>query len=273
MKKLIVVADWAGDALTVQEVRSAVEGFAKDPTGLLISFVASTPSTIHTSFLLSQIIQTEERFGRALETVIFQNTDPRIDVEKTGNKIPGSTPLIAKLISGIYVCGPNSGFAYSLIKKNIDELFTYKDLETGSQFRSRDLYASISAHLISAMEDEMELEEVSTTVIPELDQYYVGHVDSFGNIKSTIPLEVIKEKHKFGDTVKVSLNNVEKPAKFVTNLFGGNPGELVIYPGSSGPKDNPFLEVTIWRTFTETNPTTGIHTFNHPKPGQEVRIE
>ena len=51
MKKLIVIADWANDSLTCQELRSTVAGYLKDPDKANISFVASIPSTIHTAFL------------------------------------------------------------------------------------------------------------------------------------------------------------------------------------------------------------------------------
>jgi hypothetical protein len=33
-----------------------------------------------------------------------------------------------------------------------------------------------------------------------------------------------------------------KKSKYVDNLFGGEVGELVLYPGSSGKKDNPYLK-------------------------------
>jgi len=58
----------------------------------------------------------------------------------------------------------------------------------------------------------------------------------------------------------------------VSNLFGGNVGELVIYPGSFGPKENPYLEITIWRHFTEKKSTTGLAEFNNPKIGEEIKI-
>src|SRR5262249_45755298 len=132
MKKLIVVADWAHDDLSRQEFRSAVEGFLKKSNGNNISFVASTSSTIHTAFLVNQIVETESRLGRSEETVIFQNTDPRIENSK------GAEFMILKLITGEYVCGPNAGYDFSLIKHNIEQAFVYNGLKEIGQFRSRD---------------------------------------------------------------------------------------------------------------------------------------
>ena len=140
------------------------------------------------------------------------------------------------------------------------------------QFHSRDLYSRIAAHLMDELEDEMELEEFSPTAIPQLVGHFVAHIDNFGNIKSLVRQSYFKGKFEFGDSVSITINGVTQKAKYVTNLFGGEPGELVIYPGSSGKFSDCYLEVSVWRHFTENNPTTGSHAFNHPKPGMEIKI-
>lgn len=272
MKKLIIVADWAKDSLPRQEVRTAVEGFLKDPEGVNINYVSTTPSTIHTAFILSQIVETEERFGRPRETVIFQNTDPRLQSETSLKRADGAAPVVILLKSGLYLTGPNAGYDFSMIKDKIEELFIYKGENEEGQFHSRDLYGRMSAHLMDSMEDEMEMDELKLSEIPELDGNYVAHVDNFGNIKTTMFLDSLKGKYEYGDMVPVTINGVTKNAKFVTNLFGGHVGELVIYPGSSGMKNNRYLEVTIWRHFTEKNPTTGRDEFKNPRPGMEIKI-
>lgn len=273
MKKLIVVADWVDDSLTRQEIISALDGFLKDPDDMNVTFVSSSSSTLHTAFLVSQVTENEERYGRPLETVIFQNTDPRIQTLEGVEKAKGAELLIIKLKSGLWICGPNAGYDYSLVKSKIDEVFIYKGLDEESQFRSRDLYARVAAHLMDTMEDDLDLQEVSLNKIPELRGYFISHIDNFGNIKTTITLEDFKGKYEYGDLVDIKLNKIEKKAKYVSNLFGGEPGELVIYPGSSGRKDNPYIEISVWRHFTEENPITGIHAFNHPRPGMEIFIK
>lgn len=270
MKKLIVIADWASDSLTCNEVKIAVEGYLKNSSTTNISFVSSTPSTIHTSFLLNQIVEDVERFSSPLETVIFQNTDPRLDYKGPTKKAEGAKPLIIKLKSGVYLVGPNSGYDFSMIKDKIEEAYEYKGLNEEGQFHSRDLYARISAHLMDYLEDELELEEVGIDLIPDLKGFYIGHIDNFGNIKTTITHEDFKGKYEYGDLLSVKINNIVKKAKYVSNLFGGIPGELVIYPGSSGKKDNRFLEISVWRYFTEKDSTTGLHQFNYPKVGSEI---
>ncbi len=273
MKKLIVIADWASDSLASQEALSAIEGYLKDRSGRIITFVSSTPSTIHSAFLLQQIVEVEEKYGEPLETVIFQYTDPRLHSNDGLKQADGAKPLIVRLKSGMYLNGPNAGNNFSLIKNRIEEVFEYKGLNTQGQFHSRDLYARLTAHLMDEMEDELELEEVSSNLIPPLEGFYVGHIDNFGNIKTLIPHSYFKGKFEIGDEVTLTINDVTKKAKYVENLFGGEPGELVIYRGSSGKLDDRYLEVTIWRQFTEKNPTTGVHAFNHPKPGMEIIIK
>jgi len=261
MKKLIVISDWVNDSLTVQEFRTVVNGFLKNDDSN-ISFISSSSSTVHTGFLLNQVVETEEKYGKSLETVIFQNTDPRLD--ENSNK--GAQFLILRLKSGLYVCGPNAGYDFSFIVKKIEESFIYKGIEQPSQFRSRDVFSRICAHLMDEMEDELDLDEISTNNILPLEKYYIGHIDNFGNIKTTIPLDTLKGKFELNDLVKVKINEVERNVKFVTNLFGGKPEELVIYPGSSGPKNNPYLEITKWSHFEEKS-STGAQAFNNPKPG------
>lgn len=272
MKKLIVVADLAFDTLSCAEIKIAVEGFLKDINTSNISFVSSTPSTIHTGYLLNQLVEDIERYGRPMETVIFQNTDPRIHSVVGIDRAAGAKPLIIKLKSGIFLLGPNSGYDFSMIKNKIEELYIYKGLNEKGQFHSRDLFSRISAHLMDYMEDELELEEIETNIIPELDQFYIGHIDNFGNMKTTITIEDFKGKYEIGEMVKFKINSITKEAKYVPNLFGGTPGELVVYPGSSGKKDNRFLEITIWRHFTEDKPTTGVDEFNFPKVGSVIEM-
>jgi len=272
MKKLIVIGDVAFDHLSSAEIKIAVDGFLKDSQTPNISFVGSTPSTIHTAFLLAQIVEDIERYGRPLETVIFQNTDPRLHSITRIDKAAGAKPLIIKLKSGIFLLGPNSGYDFSMIKDKIEELYEYKGLNEKGQFHSRDLFSRISAHLMDYMEDELELEQVATNIIPELDKFYIGHIDNFGNMKTTITIEDFKGKYEIGEMVDFKINSVTKKVKYVPNLFGGTPGELVVYPGSSGKKDNRFLEITIWRHFTEDKPTTGQDEFNLPKVGSVIEL-
>jgi len=272
MKKLIVIADWVLDTLTCQEVQTVILGFLSQPERARISFVSSTPSTIHTAFLINQLVEIEERFGQPLETVIFQNTDPRIQTKNRVEKARGAQFLVIRLKSGLYLCGPNAGYDFSIVKEKIDEVFIYPGFDKGSQFRSRDLYSRVCAHLMEAMEDDLDLEEVSADLIPTLQGFYIGHIDNFGNIKTTITWQDLKGKVEYGETLEIKINKVKKKVRFVDNLFGGQLGELVLYPGSSGKKDNPYLEISAWSHFTEEEPKLGKDHFLNPKVGSKIEL-
>jgi len=273
MKKLIVVADWAHDTLTNQEVKTAVEGFAKDSSKVHISFVSTTPSTIHTTYVLHQLVKTEERYGKPSQVVFFQNTDPRLQATEGVQKAKGAEFIVIRLKSGIYLCGPNAGFDFSLIKPNIEYVYRYPGLDKGSQFRSRDLYSRVSAHLMDEMQDELDLEEQPSNCIPELRGFYIGHIDNYGNIKTTITHTDLKGITEVGESTEITINGIKKTVHYVSNLFGGSPGELVLYPGSSGDQQNPYLEISIWRHFTEKDISTGAHAFAMPRPGAEIKIK
>lgn len=274
MKSLIVIADWASDTLTNGEFSSAIQGYAKDPNKVRVSFVSSTPSTIHTGFVLAQLVYTQERLGTPHESLYFVNTDPRLQADHDIESSQGAPFVIMRLANGIVVCGVNAGYDFSFVKPQIAELFTYPGIDKGSQFRSRDTLSRIVAHLADYMDAELELEETHLHVIPELerDTYYIGHIDNFGNLKTTMPLDALKGKHEYGDTVRVTVGKTTRDATFVRHMFAAHPGELVVYPGSSGPVEDPYVEVSVWRHFEHGPHHTGHHAFESPKPGDVIHI-
>lgn len=273
MRKLIVVADWGADSLTCQEVRSAVEGYLPATAVSNITFVASTPSTLHTSFIMEQLIEVEETLGRPKQLVIFQNTDPRLQTKKGVKKAEGAEMLVLKLKSGVFVCGPNAGFDFSLLKDKIQDIYICNNKKAGSQFRSRDLYSEISARLMASQLKKLDLTKSNKNIIPDTAGNYILHIDNYGNIKTNIIQKEFLKKHNYGEKISVTINDISQKVLFVDNLFGAEPGVLVMYPGSSGKKGNPYLEISVRREFTEKNPTTGLHAFKHPRPGQKIVIK
>ncbi|OGK45063.1 hypothetical protein A2957_02075 [Candidatus Roizmanbacteria bacterium RIFCSPLOWO2_01_FULL_38_11] len=277
MKKLTLIADYGNDPLSPVEAWTAIQGNLKDYHGAQITVVNSYPSTIHTAFLLNQLVQTEERYGIPHETVFFINTDPRIESTEAVEHAEGAKGLIAKLAGGITIIGPNAGYCFSLIKSKIEKAYFYDGLEKGSQFRSRDLYPRVVAHLMDNMEEELDLQESSLDVIPELRGMFVGHIDNYGNIKTTIKHSDFKGKFEYGDTVNITINNGNQKATYVANLFGGNVGELVIYPGSSGDPSDSYLEISAWSHFGDTKDDkasrTGKDFFSNLLPGMPISIE
>lgn len=269
MKNLIIIADYCQDTLTTQELKSAFIGHLSSSFSSQLSFVHSTPSTIHTAFLLKQILITESRLGDPNNLVIFVNTDPRLQTIKGVKLSQGAQFVVAKLKNGAWLCGPNAGHSFSLIREEIEYLYLYPNLDKGSQFRSRELYMRVAALLVEAKQDEMQLEEIRNNDILVLNEFYIGHIDNYGNMKTTAPNSFMKGKHEFGEKVKITLNGQNKEAVYTDNMFGQEPGMLVLAPGSSGLPNDPYLELIIWQHYPDTSARKA---FPQAKPGDEIKL-
>jgi len=272
MRKITCISDWAKDDLAYHEFVTALEGYAKMPRHLSVNRVDSETSTIHTGFLVEQIVYTEERLGVPSERIIFANTDPRSANSASESAKYGAEFMIAKLASGLYVCGPNSGYSLSFIKPKIESISRYVNFETTTVSRSRDLFSRVIAHLADYMEDEMDLEEVhGGTVLDRPMGKCILHVDNFGNVITSITQEEALEKHKFGDYVRVNIGSETHEAKLVTHRFGGMIGEVVMYPGSKGHPDNPYMEIAVWHESTHHKINKKIP-FIESSPGDEMHM-
>lgn len=270
MKHLTIVADWASDSsLESMEVKTAVRGFAQNPHDVQVDLVQSTPSSIHTGFLLAQTVETIEEFGIPSESVIFQSTDHR-----TFSKVSvegGAKPLILRLKSGIYVLGPNAGNNLSFISDKIEEAYEYRVVEDEDQFLSRRFYARLAAYFMDYLADELDLDEVQANCIPPLEGSYIGHIDMFGNIATTVTHEYLKGKKEYNELIPITIEGEVKHARYVSHLFGGVVNELVIFPGSYGPKENRYLELAVWNHY-DKQITTAANMFGLPKPGIAIQF-
>lgn len=272
MKKLICIADWASDPLSVQEIRSIVEGYTKEPDILRVSFVPCGSYPIEAGYLLAQIVGTEERYGRPLETVIFASVDPRLDPASSQDPTKGSTFVVLRLASGLYLCGPNAGYTFSLVHSKIQKVYTYSLPDTPTAFRSRDWYARVCSHLIEDLQDEMDLQEQHTHIIPGYVDMSVGHIDTFGNIQTTIAQPYLKGKYEYEQYCTIHLNGVTQKAMYRPTLFGGSIGELVIYPGSAHAETSSYLQIGVWKDFSSGRASSAADIFKHPRPGMPIQI-
>ncbi len=271
MRNLITIGDYCSDDLVTQELRSVVIGHLTTPLASSITFVNSLPHTIHTAFLLRQILNTEIRHGNPQNTVIFVNTDPRLQTSEGVEKAQGAQFYVIRLKCGAWVMGPSARFSFSMIKNDIEKVYFYdREFDKGTQFRSRELYMPVAALLMEEKEDEMALEEARVADIPDLEGFHVGHIDNYGNMKTTIPNSYMKGKFKYGDKVTVSVGNTEHEAYYVSNMFGKEPDVLVIAPGSSGMPDDPYLELIVWQHMPLSSAKLF---FPHALPGKEVKIK
>ena len=264
-KKLIVISDWADDSLNRQELSISVQGYLNNPGFPVVSFVSSTPSTIHASFLATQVVEVEERLGRPLETVIFVDCD--LHTESAESQL-----LIIRLKTGLYLIGPNAGYSFSGVKSKIDRAFNYPELIPDSKFRARDTSSRLIAHLLESMQDDLKLDEVHLDQIPQLQGFYIGHIDNFGNLKTTVTEELIKGIYSYGQRIPVRVNGKTHHLRYVEHLSKGQMGEFIIYPGSSGDKLNPNIEIAYYTDFSSKHMENAA-TIYEARPGMEMTIE
>jgi S-adenosylmethionine hydrolase len=92
-------------------------------------------------------------------------------------------------------------------------------------------------------------------------------------MKTTITVDDLKGSHSLNDMIKVTIGKATREVKYVKHMFAAHPGELVIFPGSSGLVENPYLEVSVWRHFDKGDHHTGAHEFDYPKPGDKITLK
>lgn len=256
MKKLVVVADWAQDAVYCREYKSAITGFTKEEASIDISFIPTSISPIHTGFIVEQIVRTDERLGRPLNTVIHVGNEP---------KNQKADFLVMKLTSGLYLCGFNFIHIFSFVKNSIDEAFSYQLSEASSNFLSRDTYCRVVDYLLQSLQDDLQLEQVHLNTIVESEGHYIGHIDSFGNIITTITHNDLKGRYTLGDEIAITIGDKTEKAVYKKNLWSETGQQLMFAPSSFGSADNPYLALAIFEGSAATH-------FGRISPGMKVQL-
>jgi hypothetical protein len=248
MKKLIVISDAALDHLYRQELRSTVEGFLKDQEYPTISFVPSDVLTLQSGFFLSQIVNTEEYYGRALNTVIFINNG----IHDASQTIQSPQDIfVIRLKSGMYVCGFNIGYNFSFIKHDIEELFYYQPLKEDENPLRSDSCLRLCAHLMNNMQDDLELDERSTNTILETSKHFVTYINTFGEVSTTLKRHSLDGKYNKGDMVSLTIHGEQKRVLYTDKRKSAD--EPLLYPYSTNVKYDPYLVIS----GLETNLTIG----------------
>jgi hypothetical protein len=236
MKKLIVISDAASDPLYNQELRSTIEGSVKGQDYPFISFVPCNSNTIQSGFLISQIVKTEEYYGRAINTILFVNNGIRDLAQNTQSFYD---IYVIRLKSGMYLCGFNIGYNFSFIKEDIEEIFSYQALKEDENPLRSDSCLRLCAHLIDNMQDDLELDERSSNIILQPSHFYVAQQNSFQELYTTLTKEVLEGKYKIGDLVTINVNGQSKQVRFADRWKKSE--EPLLYPYSSNTQYNPFM--------------------------------
>ncbi len=138
---------------------------------------------------------------------------------------------------GYKFVGPNNGLFHYLLKDEeltcktyeIEEKFTSPNFNT---FHGRDLFTPAAIEIARGNYEMISpLDEKKIVYIPALEKkdFIVVYIDGFGNIKTNIPVDNIKDK----DVLNIFINNTFYKIKFANTFSDAKSGELLCYKGSN----------------------------------------
>ncbi len=246
---IFIVGDFGAGDLAFAEIKRRVKKLVNEVDMDYVTVRAY--STISTGFCIYQLALDGGDSDGDKCVYIFSNTAPRRDNPNPRKGNEGERLVYAKLKTGLEVVAVLSGYTFSFIKPIIKELRALKVDNSGSQFRSRDKYPEPLSKIIrgdySVLGDELD-----PSKIPDPPRDRIAYVDGYGNIKLTTRRSDLKLKH--GGMVRVDIGNKSLVGYYTEGMFGIKEGELSVAPGSSGPTDNRFMEVSIrlgnaWKEF------------------------
>ncbi|MHB1830387.1 MAG: hypothetical protein ACYCO0_03250 [Candidatus Micrarchaeaceae archaeon] len=264
--QVFVIADYGREDPAFIEVNQFISNLIHEAD---VQKVCVEPfSTTQTGFWAYQLALNHSKLmslpgGDAFKTYLFLNTAPRKSSPKPQKDNEGERLAYARLDNGMEVVGVLSGESFSFIKPMIKNLRTVDVPDHGSQFRSRDIFPFALRDITEGNYSCLG-RKITLGTIPEPEINRIAHVDGYGNIKLTTPHSCIEFRE--GDKVAVTIGYRKLDALFSDSMFGVKEGLLCLAPGSSGPKDDAFLEISkrsgnAWKEFGE------------PKIGSALRIE
>jgi len=224
-------------------------------------YTISTPpfSTLNTGFIIAQLAL----YNPSQNLFIFSNTAPRLDDAKKRPNNEGEKFKYAKLDNGVEICAVDAGHCFSFVKNHIKEFKEILVQNKGSQFRSRDFYPQATASIIKGEKENILGKSLPTNHIANIPTNKIMHVDSYGNIKTTIRYSTIKLKG--GSKIRVVINHINQTGFYTNGNFEVKSGDLAFAPGSSGGED-PFMEVFL-------RSGNAAKQFSDPAIGTKLKIE
>lgn len=165
-------------------------------------------------------------FPRAIHVAVV---DPGVGTDRKG--------IIAESSHG-YLVGPDNGI-FSLL--NPERVWEIEFEHASATFHGRDVFAPVAAKLsLGIKPDEMgkplsKIHEVEVFWHRRVDTGIEGeviHVDSFGNVITSIKNEVLKARH--GERYEVMHRGKKLRMRFLKSYGYAEPGEVILVEGSSG---------------------------------------
>ncbi|MEX2541865.1 MAG: hypothetical protein WD314_08650 [Trueperaceae bacterium] len=218
-----VVADYGQNDLAFAEVAQRLALHLPEST--FVHTVVPPFATLAAGFAAAQLALNPGPPSLA----IFQNVAPRRDDRGVRRDNDGERLVFARLGNGTMVVGPNAGYSFSFLKPAAAELRFVRVASSGSQFRSRDLFAGAFARLVGG-DEGLLAEPLGDETVPSPPEGCVAYVDGYGNIKTTFRAA----EPRPGTTVGVRIGGVQRDALVAGGGFAVPDGVLAFSPGSSG---------------------------------------
>ena len=175
--------------------------------------------------------------------------DPGVGSERAG--------LLIQYEEGLLI-GPDNGLLIPCAKKlGMKKVFrltnkTYFSDSVSDTFHGRDIFAPVAAHISKGV-DAHEIGEVIDEFVDLKLEYHVEKdnvmegkiifVDSFGNLITSLPKEIIEKHLEFGDDLEIDLRGkvegIKKKVRFLRSYAFRDEGELIATISSSG-----FFEIS-----------------------------
>ena len=252
--QIFVIADYGRGDPAFVEVYQYLRGLI--PESSIENVYVSPLSTIQTGFWAYQLAINYSEIkdivkDSTMKTYLFLNTAPRRDEHGPRKDNAGERLVYARLNNGLEMVGVLSGDSFSFVKPLIKELREIDVSNHGSQFRSRDIFPAALKNIVD--EDYSILGgKVNLGLIPDKKPWMIAHVDGYGNMKlSTLRSEV---GFKSGDKLAVEIAGRSRNLTYTDGIFDVEMGEMCMAPGSSGPREDAFLEIcrrsgNAWKEF------------------------
>ncbi len=236
-----VIADYGGGHTTDHAFSEVRNHFFRFDSSRVIRLLTEHPvyafSTIETGFWIAQ----ESLHSEHKDLVIFSNTAPRGDIAWNGED--RQFFVYGILDNSIPIFAVNAGYNLSFVKDRLKELWVVKVPNTGTQFRSRDIYPEATMAILGGDKTKIG-EKVNIAKIPSIPQFKLASVDGYGNLKTTIKKSHLSDGVLKSKILRVTINGY---AHFCLNtLIEGVSGkiyDLCVVQGSSGGKHGNYLEL------------------------------
>lgn len=235
-----VIADYGGRHSpdpAFSEVRNHFLRFDKSgKLGWITETAVAGFSTIETGFWIAQIGLHSDHPN----LVIFSNTAPRGTIAWTGQK---EQPLVCGMLdNGIPLFAVHAGYNLSFIRDRLQGLWEVDVPNTGTQFRSRDQYPEAVMVILNGDTSRIGKPVDMASILP-VPANRVASIDGYGNIKTTLRLSQVSENLKQAPRVRVTIGSISHEAANALSGVSANGGQLKIGIGSSGGKNDPFIEI------------------------------